>query len=99
MRGQNLLRRLLGHAGETGLAARQPHPRGLREPKRVVTVHEHAEHDRPADDRDRAATHLSEVAGGFEGGSRRIPQDAPRIGRIALDRADRPGQDDSLSKR
>ena len=85
VRGQNLLRRSRGHAGEAGLAARQPHMRRLRQPERVVAVHEHSEHVGSADDRDGAGAHAGVIAGGLERGAGRIPQRGFGIGRIGRD--------------
>ena len=73
MRYQNLLRRAGRDAGKAGLSVGQSHMGGLRQPKSVVAVHEHAEHAGPADDSYGTRTDPGSFADGLERRARRIP--------------------------
>ena len=70
MSGQDILRRPRGHAGKARLAAGQPHPWRLREPERVIAVHEHSEHLRSANDRNRAGANAGAIARSLEASPR-----------------------------
>src|SRR5579864_7099699 len=76
---------------------RDADPGRLREPERVVAVHEHVEHARPANDGDGAGAYAGMVTGGLKRSSGRIPERGVRIPRIVGDGADRARQHDALS--
>src|SRR5215471_4372181 len=96
---ENLLRRTLGHAAKAGLAARQPHPGSLRQPERIVPIHEKVEHHGAADDCDGAGTHAGIVASLCKTAAGWIPQERPVIFGIGRNRGDLPSEDDSLAQR